>query len=172
MKATIKMRKVFVLLFLMLGFVSIKSMAQDEVEEVTEEEIMKFAAMEEAVAFYLQEKQVQLVNMIKSDETIGGAGRYNEIKAAWGKEDKLAEINITEEEKAAYQNIQDFMDSLGEDVKNYKVELIMDAEVLGAATYNKVTKAMSADPSLKEKVDSQITELKEKRASDGGEVTE
>jgi len=112
------------------------------------------------------------VNMIKSDETIGGAGRYNEIKAAWGKEDKLAEINITEEEKAAYQNIQDFMDSLGEDVKNYKVELIMDAEVLGAATYNKVTKAMSADPSLKEKVDSQITELKEKRASDGGEVTE
>jgi hypothetical protein len=166
MKATIKMRKVFVLLFLMLGFVSVKSMAQDEVEEVTEEEIMKFAAMEEAVAFYLQEKQVQLVDMIKSDETIGGAGRYNEIKAAWGKEDKLAEINITEAEKEAFQKIKDFMDSLGEDVKNYKVELIMDAEVLGAATYNKVNKAMSADPSLKEKVDSQITELKEKRSSD------
>lgn len=165
------MKKVFVLLFLMLGFVSVKSMAQDEVEEVTEEEIMKFAAMEEAVAFYLQEKQVELVDMIKTDETIGGAGRYNEIKAAWGKEDKLTEINITEAEKEAFQKIQDFMDSLGEDVKNYKVGLIMDADVLGAGTYNKITKAMSADPSIKEKVDSQITELKEKRDSDGDEVT-
>jgi hypothetical protein len=166
------MKKVFVLLFLMLGFVSVKSMAQDEVEEVTDEEIMKFAAMEEAVAFYLQEKQEQLVDMIKTDETIGGAGRYNEIKAAWGNEDKLAEINITDAEKEAFQKIQDFMNSLGEDVKNYKVELIMDADVLGAATYNKITKAMSADPSLKEKVDSQITQLKEKRAADGDDVTE
>ncbi|SMD44685.1 hypothetical protein SAMN00777080_3311 [Aquiflexum balticum DSM 16537] len=166
------MKKVFVLLFLMLGFVSVKSMAQDEVEEVTDEEIMKFAAMEEAVAFYLQEKQGQLVEMIKTDETIGGAGRYNEIKAAWGNEDKLAEIKITDAEKEAFQKIQDFMNSLGEDVKNYKVELIMDADVLGAATYNKITKAMSADPSLKEKVDSQITQLKEKRAADGDDVTE
>jgi LPS O-antigen subunit length determinant protein (WzzB/FepE family) len=166
------MKKVFVLLFLMLGFVSVKSMAQDEVEEVTDEEIMKFAAMEEAVAFYLQEKQEQLVEMIKTDETIGGAGRYNEIKAAWGNEDKLAEISITDAEKEAFQKIQDFMNSLGEDVKNYKVEMIMDADVLGAATYNKVTKAMSADPSLKEKVDSQITQLKEKRAADGDDVTE
>ncbi len=166
------MKKVLVLLFFMLGFVSVKSFAQDEVEEVTDEEIMKFAAMEEAVAFYLEEKQEQLVDMIKSDETIGGAGRYNEIKAAWGDEDKLAEINITLAEKEAFQKIQDFMDSLGEDVKNYKVELIMDAEVLGAATYNKVTKAMSADPTLKEKVDSQITQLKEKRAADGDDVTE
>lgn len=161
------MKKVFVLLFLMMGLISVKSIAQDEVEEVTEEEIMKFAAMEEAVSFFLQQKQEQLVDMIKTDETIGGAGRYNEIKAAWGNEDKLAEINITEEEKAAYQNIQDFMDSLGEDVKNYKVEMIMDADLLGAGTYNKITKAMSADPSLKEKVDSQITALKEKRGTEG-----
>lgn len=165
------MKKVFVLAFFLLGILSVNTMAQDAPEEVTEEEIQKFAAMEEAVANYLQEKQDQLVEMIKTDEALGGAARYNEIKGAWGKEDELAEINITDEEKEAFQKIQDFMDSLSEDVKNYKVEMIMDAEKLGAGTYNKIMKAMSADPSVKEKVDSLISELKEKRAADDGEVT-
>lgn len=164
------MKKVFVLAFFLLGILSVNTMAQDAAEEVTDEEIQKFAAMEEAVANYLQEKQDQLVDMIKNDETIGGAARYNEIKGAWGKEDKLAEINLTEEEREAYQKIQDFMDSLSEDVKKFKVDMIMDAETLGAGTYNKIMKAMSADPSVKEKVDSLISELKAKRASDG-EIT-
>lgn len=164
------MKKVFVLAFFLLGIMSVNTMAQDAAEEVTDEEIQKFAAMEEAVANYLQEKQDQLVDMIKNDETIGGAARYNEIKSAWGNEDKLSEINLTEEEREAYQKIQDFMDSLSEDVKKFKVDMIMDAETLGAGTYNKIMKAMSADPSVKEKVDSLISELKAKRASDG-EVT-
>jgi hypothetical protein len=164
------MKKVFVLAFFLLGIMSVNTMAQDAAEEVTDEEIQKFAAMEEAVANYLQEKQDQLVDMIKNDETIGGAARYNEIKSAWGNEDKLSEINLTEEEREAYQKIQDFMDSLSEDVKKFKVDMIMDAETLGAGTYNKIMKAMNADPSVKEKVDSLISELKAKRASDG-EVT-
>jgi hypothetical protein len=164
------MKKVFVLAFFLLGILSVNTMAQDASEEVTEEEIQKFAAMEEAVANYLQEKQDQLVDMIKNDEDLGGAARYNEIKGAWGKEDKLAEINITDEEKDAFQKIQDFMDSLSEDVKKFKVDMIMDAETLGAGTYNKIMKAMSADPSVKEKVDTLITELKEKRAAGEGDV--
>ena len=164
------MKKVFVLAFFLLGIFSVNTMAQEAEEEVTDEEIQKFAAMEDAVANYLQEKQDQLVDMIKNDETIGGAARYNEIKGAWGNDEKLAEISITEEEKEAYQKIQDFMDSLSEDVKKFKVDMIMDAETLGAGTYNKIMKAMSADPSVKEKVDSLISELKAKRTSDS-EVT-
>lgn len=165
------MKKVFVLAFFLMGILSVNTMAQDVPEEVTDEEIQKFAAMEEAVANYLQEKQDQLVDMIKTDEALGGAARYNEIKGAWGNDEKLAEINITDEEKEAFQKIQDFMDSLSEDVKKFKVDMIMDAETLGAGTYNKIMKAMSADPSVKEKVDSLITELKEKRAAGDGEVT-
>lgn len=165
------MKKVFVLAFFLMGILSVNTMAQDAPEEVTEEEIQKFAAMEEAVANYLEEKQEELVEMIKTDEALGGAARYNEIKGAWGDEEKLAEINITDEETAAFQKIQDFMDSLSEDVKKFKVDMIMDAETLGAGTYNKIMKAMSADPSVKEKVDSLISELKEKRAAGDGEVT-
>jgi hypothetical protein len=164
------MKKVFLLAFLFMGIMSVRSFAQEATEEVTEEEILKFATMEESVANFLAEKQEELVEMIKGDSTLGGAGRYNEIKAAWGKEDKLAEIKITEAEKAAFQKIQDFMDSLGESVKNYKVDFIKDAEKLGAATYNKVMKAKSADPSLNEKINSMIAALKEKRAAGDGNI--
>ena len=164
-------RSIYVLAFLMLSLFSVQAMAQEVEEEVTEEELMKFAMMEENVASFLQQKQDDLIEMIKSDETLGGAARYNEIKAAWEDEAKLAEISITDEETAAFQNIQDFIDSLGKDVVKYKTDLIMDAEVLGAGTYNKVKKAMDSDPSVKEKVDSLITELKEKRNSEVEDAT-
>lgn len=164
------MKKMFLLAFLLMGIMSVKSIAQEETEAVTEEEILKFATMEESVANFLAEKQEELVEMIKGDSTLGGAARYNEIKGAWGNDTKLAEINITEEEKAAFQKIQDFMDSLGESVKNYKIDFIKDAEKLGAGTYNKIMKAKSADPSLNEKINSVIAELKEKRVEDDGNV--
>ena len=133
---------------------------------------MKFAVMEESTAAFLQEKQDNLVEMIKTDEALGGATRYNEIKGAWGNDEKLAEINITEEETTAFQKIQDFVDSLGKEVVKFKTEIIMDADLLGAGTYNKVKKAMDTDPSVKEKIDTLITELKEKRNSAEGDVTE
>lgn len=162
------MKKVSVLVILMIGMMQVNSYAQEAIEQVTEEEIMKFAIMEDSVANFLEEKQEELIEMIKGDSTLGGAARYNQIKSAWGKDDKLAEIKITEEEKAAFQNIQKFMDSLGDSVRNLKVEIISDPEFLGAATYNKIMKAKNADPSLNEKINSKITELKEKRASDDG----
>lgn len=170
LKLAIEMKKVFLLAFLLLGVMLVESKAQDAAEEITEEEMMKFAAMEESVAHFLQSKQDEMVEMIKTNEVLGGAGRYNEVKAAWGNEEKLAEINVTDEEKAAFQEIQDFIDSVTEDVKKYKVDLIMDAEVLGAGTYNKIAKAMSADPSVKAKIDNLIAELKEQRDNGGNEV--
>lgn len=164
------MKRLSVLAFLITGLINFNSFAQEADEKVTEEEILKFATMEESVANFLAEKQKELVEMIKSDSILGGAGRYNEVKAAWGNEEKLAEIKITEEEKAAFKKIKDFMDSLGESVKNYKVDFIKDSEKLGAATYNKIMKAKNADPSLNEKINGLIAELKEKRASGDGKL--
>ena len=86
--------------------------------------------------------------------------RYNEIKAAWGDDAKMTEANVTEEEKAAYQAVQDFQASLTDTVKEYKTNLIMDEEVLGAGTYNKVLAATKEDPAMKEKLDQLISELK------------
>jgi hypothetical protein len=158
------MKKLLVSAFLLLGILNVQAFAQ-EAEELTEEEIAKYAAMEAKVQTFIEEKQSTMEEMIKENEVIGGGARYNELKAAWGNEEKLSEISATDEEKAAYTEIQNYIDSIGDEVKEYMTGLIMDKEVLGAATYNKVRKAMSADPSVKEKIDTLVAQIKEDPAS-------
>jgi hypothetical protein len=158
------MKKLLVSAFLLLGILNVHGFAQ-EAEELTEEEITKYAAMEAKVQTFIEEKQTTMETMIKENEVIGGGARYNELKAAWGNEEKLTEISATEEEKAAYTEIQNYIDSIGDEVKEYMTGMIMDKEVLGAATYNKVRKAISADPSVKEKIDALVAQIKEGPAS-------
>ncbi len=165
------MKKLFLLTFLILGMLSVQSYAQDESEELTEEEMVKYAMMESNVQAFIKEKQTTMEEMIKTNEALGGGARYNEIKGAWGDDDKLAEIEVSEEEKEAFAEIQEYIDAIGDEVKEYMTGLIMDAETLGAATYNKVRRAMSADPSVKEKIDSLVAELqKEEEATDDEDI--
>lgn len=156
------MKKLILFAFLIFGIFSIQGFAQGESEELTEEEIVKYASMEAKVQAFIKEKQSTMEEMIKNNEVLGGGARYNEIKGAWGKEDKLSEIEITEEERVAFGEIQAYIDAIGDEVKGYMTGLIMDQEVLGAATYNKVRRAMNADPAVKEKINSLVAELKEK----------
>lgn len=153
------MKKVVACAFIVTLFFSLSAFAQENADAITEEEMKKYATMEVMVSAFTQEKQDKLVEMIKENETIGGGARYNEIKAAWGKEDKMTEIAVSDEERAAYAAIQTYIDSIGEEVKEYMISLIKDPEILGAATYNKVKKAM-ADPSIKSQIDGMIAELK------------
>jgi|SRR5690554_2475672 len=158
------MKKLTVLAFLMIGLFSVNAYAQEATDEITEEELMKFAAMEDSVTAFYEMKNEEVIEMIKNHEVIE-PGRYNEIKAAWGDEGKLAGLNLTEEEKTAYEGILAAMDSVKEEVTELKVNLIKDDSVLGVPTYNKVNKAYKADPEIKEKVDSLTAELKEKRSA-------
>ncbi len=166
------MKRLFGLAFMMLCLLSVQVMAQDEAstaEEITDEEIEKFAEMEDSVMVFYEQKNEELIDLIKNNEVIDGAGRYNEIKGAWGNEEKLAELEVSEEEKQAYQEILDFMNSLADEVRELKISLIKDEDVLGAATYNKISKAMKENPEVKEKVDSSIAKLKEERSSEEGD---
>jgi len=161
------MKKVFVLAFLLVGLIGFQTQAQDETaEEITDEELAKFAAMEDSVMAFYEQKNEELVSMIKDNEVIDGAARYNEIKGAWDDEEKMAEIEVTDEEKGAYEAIMEFMGSLSNEVRDLKIGLIKNDEVLGVATYNKVNKAIKENPEIKEKVDTLIAELKEKRNSE------
>ena len=148
--------------------------AQEAAEEVTDEELTKFAHMEVMTEMFAAEKTEEFKAMILENEIFQGGARYNEIKAAWGDEAKMAEAEITEEEKAAYQAVQDFQSSLQDVLKEYKTDLIMNDSILGVSTYNKVNGAIKEDPALKEKLDSLEKELKAKSDSekeDGGEGT-
>lgn len=148
-------------LFAFLGF---SAYAQEVAvaDSVTVEEMTKFAKVEVMTADFVEGKNKELVEMITNNEVIGGGARYNEIKAAWGDETKLAAINVTPEEKVAYQGILDFMTSMKEVVVGYKTDLIKNDSILGIATYNKVNKAIKEDPAMKEKMDLLINSLKVK----------
>ena len=162
------MKKVWLMAILMMGLMSVNVYAQDEAEEeITEEELMKFAAMEDSVTAFYEMKNEEIIEMIKNHEVIEPA-RYNDIKDAWGDEAKLTEIKITPEEKTAYEGILSAMDAVKEDVKELKINLIKDDSVLGISTYNKVNKAYKEDPEIKEKIDALSVELKEKRSSNTG----
>jgi Asp-tRNA(Asn)/Glu-tRNA(Gln) amidotransferase C subunit len=157
------MKKLFVLAFLLVGLLSINSYAQEAAdEEITEEELKKFATMEDSVTAFYEKKNEEVIEMIKNHEVIE-PGRYNEIKDAWGDEAKLTEIEITPEEKTAYEGILAAIDAVEEEVTELKVSLIKNDEVLGIPTYNKVNKAYKEDPEVKEKVDALTMELKENR---------
>ena len=157
-----------ILRILLFGGLSLGAFAQEAgSEEVSEEDLKKYAAMEVKTAQFVAAKTDELRKMIVENEIFQGGARYNEIKAAWGDEAKMTEANVTDEEKAAYQAVQDFQSSLTDTVKEYKTELIMDEEVLGAGTYNKVLAATKEDPAIKEKLDQLINELKEEAEEDG-----
>jgi len=159
------MRKI--LMFLMLfGGLSLAAFAQEESaqNEVTDEDLKKFANVEVLTVEYVENKTEELKNMILNNEVIAGGARYNEIKAAWGNSAKEEEIKLTEEERGAYKAIKDFQDSLQQSVVEYKTELIKNEEVLGVSIYNKVNTAIKANPVLKEKLDQMILSMKEKKS--------
>lgn len=158
------MRKFWMFLVLFAG-ISLVSFAQEEVaqNEVTDEDLKKFATVEVMTVEYVEKKTEELKNMILNNEVIAGGARYNEIKAAWGNAAKEEEIKLIDEEKTAYKAIKDFQDSLQQSVVNYKTELIKNDEVLGVSIYNKVNTAIKANPVLKEKLDQMILSLKEKK---------
>lgn len=149
------------------AFLGLNSFAQTADEGVvTDEELTKFANVEVMTSNFVDAKTEELKNMILNNEVIAGGARYNEIKAAWGDEAKMTEAKVTPEEKAAYQAIQDFQDSLQESAKEYKTELIMDEETLGVSTYNKVNGAVKEDPALQEKLDKMVEDMLAKRAAE------
>lgn len=157
------MKKTWMFLFL-FGGLSLAGFAQEAAgeEAITDEELKKFATVEAMTSEFVEKKTEELKNMILNNEVIDGGARYNEIKAAWGDAAKEAEINLTDEERAAYNAIKEFQDSLQQSVVDYKTELIKDDEILGVSTYNKVNGAIKEDPALKEKLDQLVEEMKVK----------
>lgn len=158
------MKKIVVLAFLIAGVFNVNAIAQ-ETEEITDEELKKYAAMEDSVTAFYVMKNEEVIEMIKNHEVIT-PGRYNDIKAAWGDDGKLTELEVTDEEKTAYEGILGAMASVRDEVTELKISLIKDEDVLGVPIYNKINKAYKEDPEIKEKVDKLIAEMKEEREGD------
>ncbi|SFO41339.1 hypothetical protein SAMN04488519_106180 [Algoriphagus ornithinivorans] len=157
------MKKVLLFGSFFMGL-ALSTFAQEAANEpVTDEDLTQYATVEVMTSLYVEDKTDELRNMILNNEVIDGGARYNEIKAAWGDDAKLTEANVTDEEKAAYQAILDFQNSLQQSVVDYKTNLITDSDVISVSVYNKVLAAIKGDPSVKEKLDSMILTIKEEK---------
>lgn len=141
-------------LITVLSLTAITAFSQDAI--VSEEELTKYATVMDSVAEMSVAVQATLSDMVKESEVMNGT-RYNELSKIATDEAKLAEAKATPEEIA-------FLNEVAEKKKTETLKInqafqSLVKENLGAATYNKVKKALAADAALKAKYDSLVEEL-------------
>lgn len=132
-------------------------------EEITDEELAIYATGMYKVDSVKNAVSAQYVEMIKGEEVL--KGRFNDLNKANGDETKLAEIEATPEEIAAYDKIQETYEVLKSDLKAMSIEIIK--EDIGASIYNKVKKALKTDTELKTKYEAIVDSLQPEEEEDG-----
>ncbi len=135
---------------ILLMVVAVQVNAQNA-EEVTDEELKGYAEVMYKVDQMKAEAKEKYVELIKGHELMQKGKRFNEIKKAKGDEAVLAELGVTEEEMAAYNEILAENDKFKVEIKEAFNALVK--EDLGAGTYNKVKRQLKSDEELKVKYD-------------------
>lgn len=137
------MKKVLLLICLVAGMSLVK--AQDEAT-FTDEELTTYATVM-VWAEMEKERMTETYNgWINNDETLEAA-RFVKIKSANGDAAKLDEVEATDDELAAFEQIQVNYDSMTTSfIKVYKEKIKED---IGAGLYNRLKKAMKEDADLK-----------------------
>ena len=142
---------------LMMGLIAFaglnNSIAQDV--EITDEELKIYAVGMNKIDSIKGAESDQYKNLIKSNEVL--KGRYNKVKKAYGDEAKLAEIEATPEEIAAYEGLQQTYADMKKRLNEMVPEIIKSD--IGAAVYNKVRKGLKTDADLKARYDEVKTSI-------------
>ena len=154
----IKLMKGTIALIIILA-VQFNVVAQED--EITDEDLTSYATLLLKVDSMKAATKTKFSEMVKSHELMDGGKRYNEIKKAKGDEAKLAEINATGEEIAAYDELVAFNTDAAASIK-----AVFSAEVkdgIGAKKYNAIKRKLKADADVKAKYDEIFASLKEKQ---------
>ena len=146
-----KLTKLFLALFLMLGFQGV--FAQDE---VTEEELKKYAVVMDSIDNMKEELIDSISAMVKNNEKVTAA-RYNELSKIINDETKLAEAEAKPEEIEAIKGILKYKEE--QTAKIQETFKSLATEYVGAAVYNKVKKALAENADTKAKYEALLAEL-------------
>jgi len=138
----------FVCLFSSLAF------AQDVT--VTDEELTKYATAMDSINEMSAEVKEMITELVKNNKAVT-ATRYNEISKIITDETKLAETKATPEEITFVKDLGVKRDSATVAINQAVQSLAKD--FVGAATFNKVRKALSTDAELKSKYEALMSEL-------------
>lgn len=131
-------------------------------ETVSDEEIKKYAVLMDSINDMKSTLMESISEMVKNNEALTAA-RYNELSKIISDDAKLAEAKATPEEIAAIKSIIQFKDE--QTAKIQETFKTMATEYVGGTTYNKVKKAISEDPSVKERYEQMMAEMNKEQES-------
>ncbi len=141
-----------------IGYLLINTAPIFAQEMVTDEELKKYAVTMDSINDMKESLLEEISTMVKENDKITNA-RYNELSKIMNDEAKLAEAKATPEEI-------EFMKQVAEKKNEGTTEInqtfqSMAKEYIGAASYNKVKKALTTGTSLKSKYESMLQELEQ-----------
>jgi hypothetical protein len=146
--------------FLMISALSLITLssvfAQDAAVTVTDEELTKYATAMDSINEMSASLRLLITDMVKNGKVMNAA-RYNEVSKIINEEGKLAEAKATPEEIAFVKEVAVKRDEESSKINQAFQSLAKD--YVGAATFNKVKKALTSDAELKSKYDTLMAEL-------------
>ncbi len=145
-----------------LGTMWLGSWAQEESAAVSDDDLKRYAVMMDSIDEMRISLLAEISEMVKTNEKIT-VSRYNDLFKIIDDQDKLAAENATPEEIAAIKAVQARKDEGTTEINDAFKSLAK--EYVGASTYNKVKKALTADTAAKSKYQAMLDELK---ADNGG----
>jgi hypothetical protein len=132
------------------------AMAQDDKTKVSDEELLKYATLMDSVNEMSASVRVMLSEMVKNDTTMDGA-RFNDLSKIIGDDAALADAKATPGEIAFVKQV--VAKRTEETAKINAAYQALAKDYVTVPVFNKVKKALAADPLLKERYDSLMLEL-------------
>ena len=160
-------RLFFIALFAVMVTGSFYNTASAQDEEVTDEELRQYAMVMDSIDAMKANIQKEYNDLIQAEELMQGGRRFVEIQGAANDSVKLNELQVTDEELAAYDTIQQKYEEMTATFKENYTNLIKDE--LGGTLYNKITKALNKDQELKARYQEILSEVKEE--GEGSDAT-
>ncbi len=149
-----KLVKLFTL-FLVAGFFNLgHALAQDT--EVSDDKLKAYIMVMDSVDVLRADLSENVSNMIVEHELMDGGRAYNTIKSAQGDTVKLSEAGITEEQIAAYDELQKELSDLQTALNDSFSKMVK--EHVGIGEYNQIRKGLRSDAELKERYDALAAE--------------
>ncbi len=130
-------------------------------DEITDEQLRKYAVLQEVIDLMKKDISVEINAMIKAQDGISGK-RYVEISKTKGDEAKLAALNATDLEVKFLQLTNDLKNDRTDAIKT--VNSAIATKMLGnkGKVYKKIKNALAADEAVKARYDAIVAVIKMK----------
>ena len=131
---------------------------QDSVgqDQVTDEELKKYAVAMDSINDMKASLLEEISDIVKEDGKMTNA-RYNDLSKIANDPAKLAQAKATPEEIELLKKVAEKKNEGTVEINNTFKALAQ--EYVGAASYNKIKKALTTDPELKSKYEAMLQEL-------------